>query len=252
MRLSRSIRGAILATLLASRPGAAQTTTQLWSNITLDWVTSPSVTYELDFEPKVLISAPPDQPGWSNLDTTPSIEYAVSDKVDLVAELTTGLTKQTDDVNTFELTPRAGLRFHLFSRQQHLFLKERRPKRRLVIRDLVRVEARTFFYSDDHPTDSTARFRNRLELLFPINRPTLAEDGTVHLFADWEWFIPVSDQAERFANRQRIRGGVGFRRNTAWRFAAVYIRNRSRNTTDEPFTTSENVFNLQVKRVWQD
>ena len=31
---------------------------------------------------------------------------------------------------------------------------------------------------------------------------------------------------------------------------ALYIRTASRNTIDDPFSTSENAFNLQFKRVW--
>lgn len=36
----------------------------------------------------------------------------------------------------------------------------------------------------------------------------------------------------------------------AWRFTVLYIRTRSRNTTSESFTTSENIVNVQMKRVW--
>jgi hypothetical protein len=119
----------LAATLLTSTGVSAQTTTQLWANVTLDWVASSRLTYEVDFEPKVLISAPPGEPGWRNLDVTPSVEFAAREYLDLVGELTTGLTKQTDEVNTTEVTARAGARFHLFSRQNRLFLKEKLPKR---------------------------------------------------------------------------------------------------------------------------
>ena len=133
------------------------------------------------------------------------------------------------------------MRFHLVENQ---------PKRRFVIRDWVRVESRNFFYSNDDPSDSTVRFRNRVELLVPINTRNLSEDGTVAALIDWEWFIPVSDPAERFAGRQQIRTGGSYRRSQTWRYFAFYIRNRSRNTLDEEFTTNENVFNFQVRRVW--
>ena len=36
----------------------------------------------------------------------------------------------------------------------------------------------------------------------------------------------------------------------AWRFEALYIWNRSRNTIDEGFTTSDNIIDFRVKRVW--
>ena len=242
--------GLLLAVLLASNVASAQTTGQLWGNVTLDWVRTSWLTYSVDFEPKILVSAPPDEPGWRNLDVSPSIQFSVARWLDVISEATIGETKQTDDVNSTEFTVRGGGRFHLFSRQERLLFKEHLPKRRLVLRDLVRMEWRHFSYSNDNPSESTARFRNRLEMLLPVNRPSLGDDGAVYLLADWEWFIPVSDQDERFANRQRVRGGVGYRRSRAWRFTALYMRTRSRDTTDEPFTTSENILNLQVKRVW--
>jgi len=64
--------------------------------------------------------------------------------LDLIGELVAGRTKQTDDLDTTELTVRGGLRFHLFSRQRRLLFNEIFPKRRLVIRDLVQIESRNF------------------------------------------------------------------------------------------------------------
>ncbi len=250
-RSGRRVRAGLLILLLAaSNPAAAQSTTQLWINTTFDWVKTDRLTYSLDVEPKVLLSAPPDQPGWRNLDITPSIEYSPKKWLDVVGDLIAGMTHQTDDVSSTELTLRGGVRFHLFSRQERLVRHEQLPKRRLVIRDLARWEWRNFFYTDDQPNSSTGRFRNRLELLYPINRGNLSADGTIHAIADWEWFIPIADPSERFANRQRVRFGTGYRRNRSWRYTGLYIWTRSRDTTDEPFTTSENIINFQVKRVW--
>jgi hypothetical protein len=230
----------MLGVLLCVTDAAAQTSTTLWWNVTLDRVRE-KLTYEVDFEPKILLSAPEGEPGWRNLDITPSIEYAARKRFDLTGELVVGHTKQTDDLGTIEFTLRGGVRFHLVENQ---------PKRRLVIRDWVRVESRHFFYSNDDPSDSTVRFRNRLELLIPITKPTLSDDGVVAALVDWEWFIPLSDPTERFASRQRIRTGASYRRNRTWRYFAFYIRNRSRNTLDEEFSTSENIVNFQVRRVW--
>ena len=91
---------------------------------------------------------------------------------------------------------------------------------------------------------------NRLELSYSITRPRITDDGATYLLADVEWFWPLEDPDERYANRQRIRTGLGFRRNVAWRFEALYIWNRSRNTIDEGFTTSDNIIDFRVKRVW--
>jgi hypothetical protein len=230
---------------------SAQTTTQLWGNVTFNWVKSDRLVYELDVEPKVLVDAPEGEPSWRNLDVTPNVEYSATRWLDLVADTTIGRTVQTDDVSSTELTPRFGLRFHLFSRAQEFRVLEQAPRRRVVVRDLVRIESRNFFYSGgDTESDSTVRFRNRLELLVPLNKERITDDGARYFLADWEWFVPIADANERFANRQRIRAGFGYRRNFNWRYELLYIWTRSRTTIDEEFTTNENIVNIRVKRIF--
>jgi hypothetical protein len=235
------------------RPLSAQTNGQLWGNLTLNWLRSEKLTFELDIEPKVLIAAPSTEPSWWNIDLTPNVEYAVKPWLDIIGELGTGYTNQTDDVNSTEVTPRAGIRLHLLSRDQPrvLHLHEMPPRRRIVIRNRLLVESRNTFYSGaGSGVDSTVRFRNRLEFQASLNKARLTDDGARYLLSDWEWFIPLDDPAERFANRQRIRTGFGYRRNVQWRFEALYIWSRSRDTTDEGFSTSDNIVNLRVKRVF--
>ncbi len=238
-----------IAAAIVPRDVSAQTTQQLWANVTLDWHPSPRVTYSVDFEPKAVFSAPPDQPGWANMDLTPSAEFAATTWLDLVGEGIFGRTRQTDNLRTTETSVRGGVRLHFFSQRRPLF-KELLPTRRLVQRNLLRWERRRLSYSGGEPSETGSRFRDRIEFLFPVNRPKLGEDGTVHLIADWEWFVPFTDQQERFANRRRFRGGFGYRRNRRWQMAALYMRTNSRDTLDEPFTTSENIIDLQIKRVW--
>jgi hypothetical protein len=150
MRVGRTL-GSLTLTLAFAVPAAAQTDLQLWGNVTLDWARSQRLTYELAVEPKLLVSAPDDEPGWHSVDVTPSVEYAWRRWLDLVGEGMIGYTKQTDDVNSWEVTPRAGARFHLFSRNLPTaipgrpFQKEFPPRRRVVLRDLVRVESRNLF-----------------------------------------------------------------------------------------------------------
>ena len=60
----------------------------------------------------------------------------------------------------------------------------------------------------------------------------------------------MDDPDERYANKQRMRTGLGYRRSFAWRFEALYIWNRSRNSLENGFTTSDNIIDVKVKRVW--
>jgi len=92
------------------------------------------------------------------------------------------------------------------------------------------------------------RFRNRLEFQVPLNREKVSDDGARYLLADWEWFIPLSDPAERFASRQRVRAGLGYRPHAAWQFEGLYIWGRSRDTTAESFQTTDHIVSFRVKR----
>jgi hypothetical protein len=162
------------------------------------------------------------------------------------------MTSQTDNVRTFELSPKVGVRFHLFSRDLiNLGVRrEQLPRRRLLVRDLVRVEWRNLFNTGGPPDESSVRFRNRLELLLPLNRPRITDDGARYLLADWEWFIPTTNVEERFASRQRVRTGLGYRRNFHWCFEFIYAWTRSRETIEDDFATADNIFNIRVKHVF--
>jgi hypothetical protein len=246
-----------LLVLLGCGPAAAQSNFQLWGNVTFGWVKSERLAYELDFEPKVLVSAPAGDPAWRNLDVTPNVEFAARSWLDLIAELPFGYTKQTDHLNTLELTGRGGVRFHLLSRNVPTQVKGARPvrelppARRIVLRDRLLVEQRNYFYTGaGSGSDSSVRFRNRLEFLAPLNKEKISSDGARYILADWEWFVPLGEPDERFASRQRIRAGLGYRRSFAWRFEVLYIWDRSRNTIGEGFTTSDNVIDIRFKRVF--
>ena len=177
--------------------------------------------------------------------------YSPRSWFDIVMDTTIGRTVQTDDVDTVEVTPRIGARFHLFSRSLRHHPLERAPARRSSF---------GISFASKHATSTTAaatwttryssRFRNRLEFLLPLNKERLTDDGARYLLTDWEWFIPLSDQEERFANKQRVRAGLGYR-HFPWRFEALYIWTRSRDTIEDDFDTSDNIINVRVKRFFE-
>ena len=96
---------------------------------------------------------------WATLDVTPSAEYTRGKWFDVVGELYLGRTRQTDDQDSTEVTPRIGFRFHLLSNIADDLRKERQPRRRLVLRNLARVEWRNLHYSDSTPSSLTIRYR---------------------------------------------------------------------------------------------
>jgi hypothetical protein len=247
---------AFLCISFVSPAAVAQTNLQLWGNATVDWRKTDRATYSLDTEPKVLVAVPEGKPGWWSVDLIPAVQYAAKDWLDVTGEFDASYTRQTDNNNSLELTPRVGLLIHFSSRgipavvRERNVRSERPPKRRLVVRDWIRVEWRNFFYSDGSPSSSNWRLRNRLEFQFPLNRANTTMNGACYVQADWEWFIPIGDPSERFANRHRIRTGLGYRRDVRWQFEVLYLWSRSRDTTGEPFTTTSNAINFRVKRVF--
>jgi hypothetical protein len=251
MQIPRVIGVLALCAIALPRAASAQTSGQLWGTATLNWLKTDRLTYELEFEPKVAPWVPEGDPRWASVDFTPNVEYALRSWLDILGEVATSYTWQDDDVTSTELSPRAGARFHFLSRELPTgpLKREHLPRHRIVVRDLVRVEGRNLFYNDG-TQDSVIRFRNRLELQVPLNRPKVSDDGARYFLIDWEWFIPLDDPEERFASRQRVRAGLGYRHTRDWRFEVLYILNRSRNTLEEGFQSTDSIVDIRFKRVF--
>jgi len=202
-------------------------------------------------EPKVLVSRSKDNLGWSTVDVTPSVEITRGNWIGVIGEMLIARTKQTDNVDSTEFTPRLGFRFHLLSNLRDLLSKERQPARRLVLRNLVRFEWRNLYYSVGTPDSSAFRVRDRFELEFPINRPRVTDDGAVYAMSDAEFFwTPSNPPDERYASKKRVRAGVGQRFSRAWRVEGLYIWDKARDSIDTGFTTSDNVIQVTIRRVW--
>ena len=241
---------ALVAGVLIASPAAAQTDQQLWGALTLEWVKSHRLTFGVDVEPKVLVAKEDDEPGWATLDVTPKAEYTHGRWFDVVGELHLGRTRQTDDQDSFEVTPRLGFRLHLFANVVDELIKERRSRRRLVLRNLARVEWRNLFYSGDAPHSFTVRLRDRVETQFPLNRPRVTHDGALYASGDVEWFWTQHHPPERFASKQRVRAGLGYRRNAEWRGELLYVWDRARNAAHDAFSTTAGAIDIRIRRVW--
>ena len=70
------MKGAACAALLltCASPVNGQTNTQLWGTATFNRLRSDRLTYELELEPKLLLSAPEGDPGWASFDVTPNVD----------------------------------------------------------------------------------------------------------------------------------------------------------------------------------
>jgi hypothetical protein len=251
----KNVAAAFLLLLLASPAAHGQATGQIWGDIIFERPHTHRLVSTLGLEPKVLVAKPSTDPGWWAIDVLPGADYVVNRWFDVSAEMTAAYTQQTNDLNSFELTARGGLRIHLTSRDLHavaergLFGRERPTTRRIVLRNLIRVEERNFFYNTDKANSSTWRIRNRVECQYPLIRERTSLDGARYLTADWEWFVPIGEPGERFANSQHIRAGFGYRRDARLRFEVLYVWSRSRNTAEDGFKANSHTIDFRLVRV---
>jgi hypothetical protein len=151
------------------------------------------------------------------------------------------------------VTERLGARLHIISRliQQREArrgaAREKQPRRRGTISTLLRVEHRDLL-SSNSPTTSSWRFRGRVELAYPLNRPRLTSDGAVYLTSDAELFVPISsDPQEGQVNQWRLRNGVGYRVSFNTRLEGLYIWTPKKHADTGHFATDSQAFDFRVK-----
>ena len=106
--------------------------------------------------------------------------------------------------------------------------------------------------SDDHIIEPPDVWEGRLEAKFPINRANLGIDNVVYLRGDAEVFVPLGDDApETFGNRWRMRLGGGYRFSFPWRIEVLGIWQRSRNTLEDDFGTTQFMLDLRLRHYFQ-
>jgi len=209
----------------------AQAKDQLWGGLAVDWLESKRLTYEVRIEPKT---------NPSTLDVTPEVTYTVLAWADLLAEVELERKADTDPT----ATSRVGVELHILSRllfahPQSGAEREKPPRRRIVVSTLLRFE--------DSQGDWT--LRDRFNVTYPLNRPKTTSDGAIYLTGDAEWFVPF-DRApgSDLVNEVRIRSGIGYRKDFAWRFEVLYIWDGTRHADQGPLTPKFHALDIRVLR----
>jgi hypothetical protein len=238
--------------LMVAATATAQTTGEIWGNLTVDWLASERLVYTLDVEPKVQVTAVTKQSRFANVDVWPTVEFALAGWIDAHGEFLTGFTNEQDGSHTTEVTERMGARLHILSRliqdraARRGAEREAQPRRRGTIVTLVRVEHRDLLHSDS-PTTSSWRFRYRAEFAYPLNRAKLTSDGAIYLTSDTELFVPISgDQHRGQITQWRLRNGIGYRMNFDTRLEALYIWTTKRDSGGH-FATDSQTIDVRVK-----
>lgn len=173
---------------------------------------------------------------WRSYSISPTFEYNLFRKLDLLSEMPIGYTQQKEGVSTFELTPMVGARY-FFS-----------PGKRIDARFVWRYQVRGFYNIEAASWEISNRTRLRGEIFVSLNGPNLFTDKLWYLFTDYEEFIVLDEQVdERYANRRRARLGVGYRLNYKNRFELSYTRQSSRNELEGAFISNDNVIQFRYK-----
>ena len=216
---------------MAPATRAQSTNAQIWLEYMLNYPFANSFNVENAFVYNALIGTP----RWQSLEYSPTVDYSLTQNLDFCAGGTLAYTEQTDSYNTFEARVMIGSRLHLT------------PHRRVQLRIYGRLEFRNFLNLDTHEWEHVPRPRIRVESLIPINKKSYWEDHLWYGIADVEWLFTDEDVEERFANRFRLRLGVGYRLSYTSRFEFVYTAQKSRSGIDEDFTSSDHIFRFRYK-----
>lgn len=179
-----------------------------------------------------------EQPKWRSLDFQITPEYSITPHVDLMGAFYFGETFQNQSISTTEVREMLGTRIHFT------------PNKRILTRLLIRFEQRNQLNQETDVWSQSTRSRFRAESVIPLNKPTMyAGDKLWYAIADVEGFVVMDhDVDERFANRLRFRAGFGYRLNYSFRLEFLYTLQRSKNTLDGDFYTSDNIFRLRLKQ----
>ncbi len=223
----------LIVVVFLPRRASAQddVTEQLWFEYMLEYPFANSFNLENSLTYSTLLG----DPKWRALDYSPSLEWSITQHIDLIGQAVFSYTAQTESYNTFEVRPILGTKLYFT------------PNRRIQTRLLLRMEQRNFKNLEDGDWTHTFRPRIRAEIIAPINRKTIYEDKLWYGIVDYEALFTNDEINERFANKFRLRLGVGYRLSYSYRFEFIFMSQNSRTGTDEDLTTSDNIFRFRVK-----
>jgi hypothetical protein len=224
----------LLLAVSASAQSTPPNSTQFWFDY--DPTFQLSKNWALDAEAAVHFARDIPEP-WREFSFTPNVEYTIRKWIDVTGGVALTRTHQTDSFGSFETKPYLGVR-----------LKWNTPWRGIRFVDYARWEFRFQHNLDTDETQSDRRFRDRLQILIPMNTRSLSEDNTFYLILDAEAFRTAGKDnvEERFKSRERYRVGLAWRKDAAWTFQFIYALQRSRNNIGTPFSERDDIFRFRV------
>lgn len=178
-----------------------------------------------------------ESPKWRAMDLQVTPEWSITQHIDLMGGLLIGNTFQNQASTTVEIREMLGTRIHFT------------PHKRILTRLLLRLEQRNQLNQESEEWSNSTRTRVRAETVIPLNKQSMyAGDKLLYSILDAESFFVVDQNVqERFANRYRVRIGMGYRINYNFRIEFVYTLQESRNTLEGNFDTTDHIFRFRLK-----
>lgn len=228
------IRCLIVSILLTSwLPGLSRQDEQLWLDFQLSYPFGGKYLLENVTTYQTLLSK---EDKWRSLSISPTFEYSILRKLDLLSEIGIGYTEQKEGVNSWDIMPMVGARYFITQ------------NKRIDTRLVLRYQLRYFRQIEAEDWDISNRTRIRAEIFACINGPNLFTNKLWYGFADYEEFIVLDQQLEeRYANRRRLRMGLAYRLSYKHRFELSYTFQSSRNEIEGDFISSDNIIQFKYK-----
>lgn len=224
---------ALVISLMCTKNGYSQSDEQLWLEVQTSYPFANRYLLENTIAYQTILKK---DGKWRNINISPTFEYNLVRKLDLLSEVSMGYTQQKEGLGTFEISPMVGTRYFITL------------GKRIDTRLVWRYQVRSFWQIEEDRWETSNRTRLRAEVFISLNGPNLFTDNLWYIFSDYEEFIVLDEQLdERYANRRRARLGAGYRLNYKHRFELSYTLQSSRNELDGEFISNDNVIQFRYK-----
>jgi hypothetical protein len=174
---------------------------------------------------------------WGQVAWTTGVEYYPNNTFDLYTDIFSTYTQQASGINTMEIRPRLGARWHIV-----------KLERKVPVNLQVLYEFRNQYDIDSSKWSTSHRFRLRPEARISLNRENILQDKNISLRIYGEFFMNV-DKAieERFWNSRQIGMGLYYRHNGRRRYELRYIQQEAKNSLEqERFQVSSHILYFLV------
>jgi hypothetical protein len=226
---------AFLTSLLMAGAAQGQNETlsrnsQFWLDYDPTWSLSKRWTLDVDAATRFINS----DPALRQVRLYPTLEFSLLKWMDLSGGVWFIYTNRFENADLLETRPWVGIKL------------KKDIWRGMRLSNYLRQEFRIRRDLDTGATLTARRLRNRLQVMIPINRKSLSEDNTWYAFADAEWFRQVNPEVnDGFNSQRRYRAGIAWRRNSTWTYQFFYGYQRSRSSSDAPFS-KDDIFSFSL------